>query len=176
MADEDDDIEELPVVDGGGAKQPNPIIPIVISVVLAGAIGWAVANFFVVPKIHAVNAEHGGNGPEAQQKAVDELLATQNYTIQGITANLSGELRGRYIKVSVMLEGTNPNFSAIMEASEPKIKDAILKTLTTLDIRDASQDGIIGIVSGSLLTIINKNLQPAPPVVEKIFFSEFVIQ
>jgi flagellar basal body-associated protein FliL len=176
MADEEDEVEELPVVSAAGEKKQNPFIPIGVAVILAAGIGWAVSEFFVIPKIHEVNAEHGGDGPEAQKKAVEELLAAQTYKVEGITANLSGELRGRYIKVSLMLEGTNPQFKEIMEKNEAKIKDATLKTLTTLDIRSAQQDGIIGILSGQLISTINKNLHPAPEIVEKLYFSEFIIQ
>lgn len=158
------------------ASKQNPVIPVVALLIGAAVISVALAKFVVVPMIQHSQEEALGHGPEAQKHAVEELNARQRYTFDDITTNIGGGIDPRYVRVSFTLEGTNPNFNDVIANNEARVKDAALSVLQSLTVQETQQLGIKNIVASALASAINTALQPAPEVVESVYFSTFIIQ
>jgi len=176
MAEENVDDMPLANAEGGKSSKQNPLIPVVILLVVALAGSWALSKFVLAPMVYAKQEHAGGEGEQAEKEAVMKLQSMQSFEFNEITTNLGGGSTPRYVRVSFTLEGTNPNFLDVVQAGKPRINDAALSVLQSLSVQEAQQTGIKNIVASDLVSRINTALQPAPPVVEKIYFTEFVIQ
>lgn len=174
MADENVDDMPLATAEGKSSKQ-NPIIPVLGLLVGAAILSVVLAKFVVVPMVYEKEQHAEGKGDKAELEAVKELEEMQRYDFGEVTTNVAGNLP-RYVRVKFTLEGTNPNFTDVIEAGKPRINDAVISALQSLTAQELSQTGIKNVVAAELVSNINRALEPAPKVVENIYFTEFVIQ
>lgn len=173
----DENIDDMPLAAAGEkASTPNPLIPLIVAVVLS--IGGAFALFmFVIEPAMAKNISEQvtGHSPQHEEEAIKSLENMGRYEVNEVTTNLAG-LSQKYIRVSFTLEGSNPHFKDVVEKNHARVMDAVLSVLQSLSVQEARQAGIKNIVGGALVGAINKSLEPAPHVVEGVYFTEFVIQ
>ncbi len=172
-----DDKEEMPLATAPekSAKQ-NPIIPLVIALVGAPIMAVLVFKFVIAGQMKTtVKDAVIGHSAEDEKAAIEHVKSAQKFPVENLTTNLGG-VEPRYIRVSFTLEGHNPAFKEITESAKPCILNAALSVLQTLSVQQALQGGIKNLVATEMVSAINTALQPAPAIVEKIYFTEFVIQ
>lgn len=174
MADDNDD--EMPLAAPAPAAKQSPLIPLIVVLIAMPVAAWAIFTFVIAPSMKTtIHDSVVGHSPEDEKQAVEKLKNMQRYEVSELTTNLGG-IEPRYIRVSFTLEGSNPNFGELMETARPRVLNAALSVLQSMSVRQAMQGGIKNIVASDMVSAINTALQPAPAVVEKIYFTEFVIQ
>ena len=111
----------------------------------------------------------------AEAKALQDLANIKKFDIPELITNLS-HVDGRYIRVGFTLEGTHPKFDEVIKPNEPRIKSVTIGILQTLTMQDVREGSVMNRVRHDLVEHINRALEPAPHVIENLYFSEFVIQ
>lgn len=174
MAEENE--EQMPLTNESGKRsQKNPIIPVLGLIVFAGILSYVLAKFVIVPMVYEKQQYSEGEGDKAQKEAIQELENKKRFTIEDMMTNL-GAVDARYIRVSFTLEGTNSNFDMIISSNEERVRDAALTVLQSLSMNEARQQGVKNMIASNMIAAINRSLEPAPPVVENIYFTKFVVQ
>lgn len=183
----DEAVEELPAAE---SKGPNPLVPVIAIVVLLPVINFLMTQFMLIPSMQAalaqtieesgVTAEGDGEGDgaaaaaePAEAEAV-EGAGPSTYEFDGIIANLAGAMRSRYVKVSFMVEGSDPAFAATIEQYRPKLVDATIGVLSALSIQDLEDAGVKNVLRNDLMGAFESVLRKR--MVEGLYFSEFVVQ
>lgn len=175
----DENLEELPSAENiqSSGKAPNPWIPLIATLVLMPAITAAVAIFVVIPKMpgykSAAADERRADAAEAHAKPRSELKV-EKVEFDRIVANIGGAGGTRYVRSSFTVEGTDAEFKQIVENNAARVEDAALSVLQSLTMTDIDQPGLKNIVRSDMIRGINTALPK--PIVEDLFFSEFVIQ
>ncbi len=98
----------------------------------------------------------------------------QTYELKDIVGNLIGSGQSRYIRVSYVVEGTQPNFSELMEQHKAQLIDTTLSILALLSTDDLSKPNIKDIVRTQLLQNFEQVLQNK--YIKSLFFSQFIIK
>ena len=125
----------------------------------------------------AAEGEDGGSGGSAappEPPAEGEAVAISTYEFDGIIANLAGAMRSRYVKVSFMIEGSDPEFSTTIEKFRPKLIDATIGVLSALSIQDLEDAGVKNVLRNDLMGAFENVMRKR--LVEGLYFSEFVVQ
>ena len=179
-------VEELPAAE---SKGPNPLIPVIAIVVLLPVINFLMTQYMLIPSMQSALAQtieesgvtaEGGEGEDAAAAAPEpaadgaEVVGTSTYEFDGIIANLAGAMRSRYVKVSFMVEGSDPEFAATIEKFRPKLVDATIGVLSALSIQDIEDAGIKNVLRNDLMGAFENVLRKR--IVEGLYFSEFVVQ
>lgn len=178
MADENID-DDLPVSAQlqNNRKAPNPLVPVIIMLVAMPAIIFAVMYFVVIPmhpnyKIAKTDAEKVALAQD-KHSASSEEEKFEAVAFEQVTANI-GNAPGRFVRVTFTVEGRDEEFRQIVQAHEARIVDAVLSKLGALTIHDIDQPGLKDLVKDDLVSSINRKLPK--PVVEELYFSEFITQ
>lgn len=181
MADEKDNVEELPSVADqlqAGKKAPSPWLPVIVMCVLMPALTAALFIFWVFP--------NDPNYELAKSEKDKVALAQQKHQVMGtdaafthiefdsITANLAGSRQTRFIRVKFTLSGRDSEFKDIVDKNKSRVTDATLSVLNTLHVSDTDEPGLINKVRSMLVNEINRSLPRG--VVEELTFSDFVTQ
>ena len=178
-------VEELPAAE---SKGPNPLIPVIAIVVLLPVINFLMTQYMLIPSMQSALAqtieesgvitegEEGEDAAAAPEPAADgaEVVGASTYEFDGIIANLAGAMRSRYVKVSFMVEGSDPEFAATIEKFRPKLVDATIGVLSALSIQDIEDAGIKNVLRNDLMGAFENVLRKR--IVEGLYFSEFVVQ
>ena len=179
--------EDLP--EAGGAKGPSPLIPVLAIVIILPVINFMMTQFMLIPGMKSALAEtiqesgvmaegeKGGgesSAPSAAESSEEGIAEPASYEFDGIIANLAGSMRSRYVKVSFMVEGSDPEFTATMEKNRTKLIDAAIGVLAALTIKDLEDAGIKNVIRNDLIGSFEAALRKR--IVESLYFSEFVVQ
>ena len=177
-------VEELPAAE---SKGPNPLIPVLAIVVLLPVINFLMTQFLLIPSMQGALAQTieesgitapGEEGEAAAVEPVEEPAEGEagggTYEFEGIIANLAGAMRSRYVKVSFMIEGSDPQFVATIEKFKPKLVDATIGVLSALSIQDLEDAGVKNVLRNDLMGAFENVMRDR--IVEGLYFSEFVVQ
>jgi len=123
---------------------------------------------------------HGGghgdkkDGPKTLAAGNDKRGKTKVVTREPAVVNLRDSKGTRYLKVRIGLEITNDAVAEELKNMDPQLSDFINEKLSTCDITQIDNVAGRNRLRRELLSGINEILQAG--VVERIYFTEFVIQ
>ena len=132
------------------------------------------------PDAHGKTDEHGGGhgdkkeAPKGLAAGNDKRGKTKVITREPAVVNLRDSKGTRYLKVRIGLEITNDAVAAELQSMDPQLSDFINEKLSTCDITQIDNVAGRNRLRRELLSGINEILQSG--VVERIYFTEFVIQ
>jgi len=189
--------EEIKDLSTGGeevpAKAANPFITLLIILITMPVLSYLMVQFLFVPQFKAAaktaaaealgleleESGHEGGGGDAHgggdgHGGGHEEAAGNVYEFNDIVANLSGSLKSRFVKISFVVQGSDPDFRVKVEESRVKLVDTTLGVLSSLTILDVEDPGIKNILRSDLLAAYENLL--GMKLIEEIYFSEFVVQ
>ncbi|MGF1483018.1 MAG: flagellar basal body-associated protein FliL [Opitutales bacterium] len=185
MADEPQ-IEEITQAEGQDVQASkrgaggSPIIPLAVVSILMPLLTFALFEFVLMPRaadklgLSAEGKGHGDSHAEGHGDEEDYHGPVHTAEFNGIVSNIRGTVGSRYIKVSFTIEGRDEKFSEIVEKNHPRIQDATISILQELTLTELDQPGIKNVVRSDLLNEYASVLKGR--VIEKLYFTEFVIQ
>jgi flagellar FliL protein len=158
-------------------------IPAIVTIVLAPAASWAVAQYALIPAIQKKLAMPGaGDGsavvaPAATASREGKIpagVAPPTYEFKDVVVNLAGTMGTRYLKTSFIVTGADPNLNKIFEDSKVHLIDVTLNVLSSLTLADLEEPGSKNLLREKLVAGYNQAL--GHKVADQIYFSEFVVQ
>lgn len=182
---------------GGGGGGAKAMLPAILAIVLAPAATFGVAQFVILPRFeaglktalspegaegaegaaaaHAEGAADDGHGGKAAPADPSAPIGEANsYRFENIVVNLAGTMGTRYLKTSFQVAGEKPDVVARFEAAKPQLGDITLAVLSSLTLADLEEPGSRNIIRERLIAAYNRAL--GARVVDRLFFSEFVVQ
>jgi flagellar FliL protein len=188
-----------PVATPAAKSTLAPWIPVIIAVVLAPVLSWAVAELVLLPRLQqklaavkaGVSAEdpaavapgakarggkEGGkkSGKEGGKEGGQEAGNPASYEFQNVVVNLSGTMGTRYLKTSFIVTGVDAEIVATFEGQKAKLTDITLNVLGSLTLADLEEPGSKNVLREKLVQAYNQAL--GKRVAEQVYFSDFVIQ
>jgi flagellar FliL protein len=180
-----------------GPSKIAALLPVIMVVILAPVVSWAVAQFVILPSMekrlsaavgkaasapaggevveesHASSGESSGKGGSSKEK--DKPSGPSNtYDFTNMVVNLAGTMGTRYLKVTFMVTGKDPNLRDLFNKEKPKLVDITLNVLSSLSLADLEEAGAKNIIREKLVNAYNQAF--GKHVVEQIYFSDFVVQ
>jgi flagellar FliL protein len=152
------------------SRRPAAIIGIVLILLLAGGgfAGWTL--------LKSQDSDKSLSSDELTGRAVKPEAAPVTYTLNTYIVNLMGNsgMSNRYLKVGVLLGISDPSYIPVVEKFKPMLDDAALILLSSKTYNDlATVEGKI-VLKQEFISRINQILGGS--VVNKVYFSEFVVQ
>jgi flagellar FliL protein len=121
----------------------------------------------------AAGADGGANAaPKADAGGKDKLEGRP--TFENITVNIAGTQGTRYLRVTFNVVGKNDEANRKIDAKHAQLVDATLTILSSLSMPELDDPSGKAVVRGRLVAIFNDLLKA--PLVEQVFFSDFVVQ
>ena len=153
------------------------MLPALLVIVLMPVISFAMFKFLFVPMIKAEIPEAGAAAqirPEDVIVAHDGGEASYSVPFENVVNNLKGTAMTRFIQVSFTIYSSNPELAAIVEENRPRMKDVANQVLGNLTLADLERREIKNVVRNQLKEGFEHVLHG--PVVEEIYFTQFVVQ
>ena len=180
-----------PVATPAAKSTLAPWIPVIIAVVLAPVLSWAVAELVLLPRLQqklaavkaGVSAEDPAavasgakarGGKEGGKEGGQEAGNPASYEFQNVVVNLSGTMGTRYLKTSFIVTGVDAEIVATFEGQKAKLTDITLNVLGSLTLADLEEPGSKNVLREKLVQAYNQAL--GKRVAEQVYFSDFVIQ
>jgi flagellar FliL protein len=177
-----------PVARGGLAAW----LPAIATLLLAPVATWAAVEFVVLPRLQKkiaagpATAAAGAEAPAAEGHPAEsgkgkkdgkegkEGGAGPNYQFENVLVNIAGTMGTRYLKVSFLVTGGDPNIKTIFESAKPRLTDINLNVLSSLTLADLEEPGAKNVIREKLVNAYNQAL--GKKVADQVYFSDFVIQ
>jgi flagellar FliL protein len=177
-----------PVARGGFAAW----LPVIVTLLLAPVATWAAVEFVVLPRLQKkiaagpASAAAGTESPAPEGRAAEsgkgkkegkegkEGGAGPNYQFENVLVNIAGTMGTRYLKVSFLVTGVDPNIKSIFEGAKPRLTDITLNVLSSLTLADLEEPGAKNVIREKLVNAYNQAL--GKKVADQVYFSDFVIQ
>ncbi len=153
------------------SKRPVVLIGIAVILVLlvgGGFVGWTL--------LQSTNPDKSASSGGESGPAVNPDVAPLTYTLDTYIVNLMGNsgMSNRYLKVGVLLGVSDPASIPVVEKYKPLLDDAALILLSSKTYNDlATVEGKI-VLKQEFISRLNQIL--GVDVIDKIYFSEFVVQ
>lgn len=188
-----------PAAGAGGPAAPSKmaaLLPVILVVVLAPVVSWAVAQFVILPSFEkklnaamatagegahgdaahaAAPAEHGKAAEGGHGGKKGEAAGPSNsYEFTNIVVNLAGTMGTRYLKTTFLVTGKDPNLREAFNRDKAKMVDVTLNVLSSLSLADLEEAGAKNIIREKLVAAYNQAL--GKKIAEQIYFSDFVVQ
>lgn len=182
--------------EGAAPSKLSALMPVILVVVLAPVVSWAVAQFVILPqfekKLNAVVAEGGGTGEHATLEPVahgggesggeagghgkkgEAAGPSNSYEFPNIVVNLAGTMGTRYLKTTFLVTGKDPNLREYFSREKAKMVDVTLNVLSSLSLADLEEAGAKNIIREKLVNAYNQAF--GKRIAEQIYFSDFVVQ
>ena len=173
MAEEEKEDGEEKAGKGGGKKKL--IIIIVAAVVL---LGGGVGAFLAMS-----GGKPAAEGEEAGAEEVEEEAAAEG---EGEHGELPGammqldtfivnlQVKGSFLKTTISLEFAEPELPHTVENDTPKIRDAIIRVLSTRTANDILNKDGKEKLGEEIKKVVNEVLESEDVV--KVYFTEFIVQ
>ncbi|EIQ00364.1 flagellar basal body-associated protein [Opitutaceae bacterium TAV1] len=177
----------------GGSLSFRSWLPLLFALVLTPAVTWAVVQYVVMPQLRAglfpdsspaSSAPVAGEGVKApgwgsyggagRFGGPGAAGAAGSYTFENVIVNLAGTQGTRYLKVTFIVTGSDPELAATCEAKRPQLLDVTLNVLSSLSLADLEEAGARNLLREKLVTAINGAV--GKRIAEQIWFSDFVVQ
>ncbi len=164
---------------GEEGRQPkaggNPWLLIIVSAVIALAIGAGGAFFVVASK-------RGPEGPsaaqvaemEAQREAGGERFKERLYSLEPFVVNVTGDGYNRFLKVKIEIEADSPELKHELDARLSQVRDALIVLLSSKRLTDITDFEGKALLKEDILHRINDVLETGDA--ESVLFTEFVVQ
>ena len=169
------------------------LMPVILVVVLAPVVSWAVAQFVILPQFEkklsqivaappateagaaaepaAAATEGGGESHEGKKGAAG---AANSYEFANVIVNLSGTMGTRYLKTTFKVVGKDNTLRATFESKKDKLLDVTLKVLYSLSLADLEEVGAKNIIREKLINSYNQAL--GKKTADQVYFTDFVVQ
>ncbi|MCB1122746.1 MAG: flagellar basal body-associated FliL family protein [Verrucomicrobiae bacterium] len=179
-----------------GGKRGLPLVPLLIVVLVVPVVTLALTEFVIIPRLQSSlgsgdSASHGkseqgssggghsssgGGGHGSSHDGGDhgDLGPQNTYEFKDVICNLSGTMGTRFLKVSFEVAGSDPDLSSMIRMKRPRVKDAIITTLSSRTIQDLEVPGGRNALRVALITAINQAI--GFEAVEELFFTDFIVQ
>ena len=188
-----------------GKSAGGGMLPTIIAVVLAPVLSWAVVNFVLIPKLTKdikselttimaqaskrdgteVAPEHddgagagAGAGADAHGAPKGDAAGKEKPEVrpkfENLTVNIAGTQGTRYLKVTFNVVGKNDAANKKIDAKHAELVDTTLTILSSLSMPELNEPSGKAVVRGRLVAAFNDLLKA--PLVEQVFFSDFVVQ
>lgn len=182
VADSQDNDAVTAAAPGGGGFGKLSIIALVLALVLAPAITWALSEFVLLPRMRsaivtgaepaaAARAPGGQSGKAGFEASAHE---GNSYRFDNLVVNLAGTMGTRYLKTSFIVTSDDPHLNAIFTAEQVRLRDAALSVLSSLTLADLEEVGARNFIRERLVRSFNQAL--GQPVAGQIYFLDFVVQ
>lgn len=178
-------------------KSSGGMLPTIIAVVLAPVLSWAVVNFVLIPQLTkdikselttimaqasqrdgteaAQEHEAGAVAPAAPKgEAGGKEKPEVRPKFESLTVNIAGTQGTRYLKVTFNVVGKNDAANRKIDAKHAELVDTTLTILSSLSMPELNEPSGKAVVRGRLVAAFNDLLKA--PLVEQVFFSDFVVQ
>jgi len=172
------------------------LMPLIVVIVLAPTLSWAVGQFVLLPQLkkqlavasevghaeggeetaHAAPEKKGEGGKEegGHGKKGESSGPSTNYEFENIVVNLAGTMGTRYLKTSFMVSGKEASLRSQFENNRAKLVDVTLNVLSSLSLSDLEEAGAKNLIREKLIAAYNQAL--GKKVVDQVYFSDFVVQ
>jgi flagellar protein FliL len=169
------------------------LMPVILVVVLAPVVSWAVAQFVILPQFEkklsqivaappateagaaaepaAAATEGGGESHEGKKGAAG---AANSYEFANVIVNLSGTMGTRYLKTTFKVVGKDNTLRATFESNKDKLLDVTLNVLSSLSLADLEEVGAKNIIREKLINSYNQAL--GKKTADQVYFTDFVVQ
>jgi flagellar protein FliL len=157
------------------------------AVVLAPALSFAVAQFFLLPRLEkklagpdaaagaaAASAAAESPAPSGEGDKKGKSAAPPTYEFTNVVVNLSGTMGTRYLKTSFIVTGSEAGLPALFESNKAKLTDVTLNVLSALTLADLEEPGSKNVLREKLVGAYNETL--GHKVADQVYFSDFVVQ
>lgn len=179
-------------------KSSGGMLPTIIAVVLAPLLSWAVVDFVLIPQLtkdikselttimdkaskrDGTDAEEheAGAGAVAPAAPKGEAGGKEKPEVrpkfESLTVNIAGTQGTRYLKVTFNVVGKNDAANKKIDAKHAELVDTTLTILSSLSMPELNEPSSKAVVRGRLVAAFNDLLKA--PLVEQVFFSDFVVQ
>ena len=182
-------------------KSAGGMLPTIIAVVLAPVLSWVVVNFVLIPKLtqdikselttimaqdskrdgtevgagHEADADAGAGAHAAPKgEAGGKEKPEVRPKFENLTVNIAGTQGTRYLKVTFNVVGKNDAANKKIDAKYAELVDATLTILSSVSMPELNEPSGKVVVRGRLVAAFNDLLKA--PLVEQVFFSDFVVQ
>ena len=174
-------------------KSAGGMLPAIIAVVLAPVLSWVVVSFVIIPKLTKdIKSELTTIMAEASKRDGTEVAPEHEAgagagagaggkekgegrpKFENLTVNIAGTQGTRYLKVTFNVVGKNDAANKKIDAKHAELVDATLTILSSLSMPELNEPSGKAVVRGRLVAIFNDLLKA--PLVEQVFFSDFVVQ
>jgi flagellar FliL protein len=180
-----------------GPSKIAALLPVILVVVLAPAVSWAVAQYVLLPQFekriaaavaapavpgHAAEAaveeapapaaESGGHGSSG--KKGEAPGAANTYEFPNVVVNLAGSMGTRYLKTTFLVTGKGKDVRKTFTDEKPKLLDVTLNVLSALTLADLEEAGAKNIIREKLVQAYNQAM--GRKIADQIYFSDFVVQ
>lgn len=180
-------------------KPAGGLLPMLIAIVLAPVLSWCVGKFMLVPQIEtqlkaqfAASLEQAGKVEQGESESSasshapkkgssssggghgGKSAAPSRPKFEDLTVNIAGTQGTRYLKVSFNVEGKNSAANEKIDKRYAELVDASITILSSLTMPELDNPGSKAVVRGRLIAAFNDLLKA--PLVEQVFFSDFVVQ
>lgn len=164
-------------------KKASPWPSLIVALMLTPAISYATTQFLLIPKMKAAlseptaDASHHPPAKKASGHGSSEKGGAEGgseYEFDGIVVNISGTKGTRYLKTSFSVVGSSPDLKGIITENKSELKNLALNILSSKTLADLETPDSKATLLIELQESFNRTLKGT--VVEKIYFSEFVIQ
>lgn len=153
------------------------MIPALLVIVLMPALSFAMFKFMFIPMIKAEMPDPA----QAQQIDKENIViehdggeAKYSAPFDNVVTNVKGTSQTRYIQVSFTVYSAYPNLPTEVESNRARMMDVANTVLGNLTLADLEKREIKNIVRNQLKQGFNHVM--AKPMIEEIYFSQFVVQ
>jgi flagellar protein FliL len=166
-----------PVLAGGApagapkAKKLNMMVVLVGGVLLGGG---GVAGYWFISKKSAASHGEDHKSDEAAEEQKKPKVRGKVVKLKPVIVNLKASKGTRYLKVSIGLEASTEDVAKELESLDVQLLDMMQEKFSTLELDKVDTAQARNGLKRELLIEINELLETGP--VNKIFFSEFIIQ
>ena len=152
------------------------MLPVLLVVILMPVISFAMFKFLFLPEIikHAPVAGEGHYEEIDPHKIHVETGEKHLVPFGDLIVNINGTSGARFLRVAFSLESANPEIEDEVEARKAKMQDLATTVLRHLTMADLERPNITDTVRNQLIQGFDQVLQP--PMIDEIYFTQFVIQ
>jgi flagellar protein FliL len=159
----------------GGLKA---FIPLLANIVVMPALAFAVAHFYLLPRLTASKQEAVAaarvSTPESQGKAKENKPKVTAPLGGKILVNVAGTAGTRYLLANMTLVSTAPELKTLVEGHDAQLRDAAAAILAAKTIADLEKPGVRNLVRTEMISVFNDIFGKS--VVNEIYLTEFAIQ
>ena len=153
------------------------MLPALLVIVLMPVISFAMFKFLFIPMIKAEIPDAGQpHAIKAEDVVVEHDGGAASYSadFDNVVTNVKGTSQTRFVQVSFTVSGVNPLLPEEVERSRKKMLDVAISVLDNLTLADLERREIKNVVRNQLKQGFDHVM--AKPMVDEIYFTQFVVQ
>lgn len=168
------------IVDSATARSGPSWLPLILVLLFIPLTSYLVTDLVVIPQLKEAFASSDGRSAGGGRRIGHDGSGSGNHQaiyyhdLDGIVVNVAGTLGTRYLRTSFRLAGSTPNVTSLLARSQAEVMDVVLATLSVRTMAELEDSGGRVALRSALIEGINNCLPE--PVVEQLYFTEFVIQ